>query len=60
MKLERSHQCTVAAIGEWSDDEPTCVAQVLVTVRDIRGDHSHNDLLIFKVVAELRDPLKVI
>ena len=60
MKLERAHEGAVASIGERSDDEATRVPQVLVAVGDVRGDHSDYDLLVFKGVAELRDPLKVV
>ena len=60
MKLECSHQRTVASIGERSDDKAACVAEVLVAVGDVRRNHPNDDLLLLKVVAELRDPLKVV
>ena len=59
MELECSHQRPVASIGEWCDDQPPRVAKVLVPVGDVRRNHSNDDLLVFKVVAELRDPLEV-
>ena len=60
MKLERAHERTVASISEGGDDKTPRVPEVLVAVRDVRGDHPNYDLFVFKVVAELRDPLKVV
>ena len=59
MELERSHQCSIASISEGSDDQPPRVAKVLVAVGDVRRNHPNDDLLVFKVVAKLRDPLEV-
>ena len=60
MKFERAHERTVASIGEGSDDKTSRVPKVLVAIGDVRGDHPNDDLFVLKVVAELRDPLKVI
>ena len=60
MELECSHECTVASVSQWGDDQSTSVAKIFVPIRDIRGDHSHNDCFVLKVVSELRDPLEVI
>ena len=59
MKLECSHQRSIASIGERCDDQTPCVAKVLVPIGDVRCNHPNDDLLVFKVVAELGDPLEV-
>ena len=50
----------LSVFGERRDDQAARVAQVLVGVRDGRGDHAHYCRPLLEVVAQLRDPGKIV
>lgn len=50
----------VAAVGEGCDHQPRGVAQVLVAVLQVGGDHAQHDLVLLPEVAQLGDPGEVV
>lgn len=50
----------VAAVGEGCDHQPRGVAQVLVAVLQVGGDHAQHHLVLLPEVAQLGDPGKVV
>lgn len=50
----------VAAVSEGCDHQPRGVAQVLVAVLQVGGDHAQHHLVLLPEVAQLGDPGEVV
>eukprot|EP00965_Chrysotila_dentata_P026049 863782-Pleurochrysis_carterae.AAC.1 len=59
IQLQRTHERTVAPVGQRRDDEPALQPNVLVAVGQPRRDHAHVEPLFALVVAQLREPVEV-
>ena len=50
----------VTSISKRCYDKPSRVAKILITIVDGSGDHPDYSLLVFKVITQLSNPLKVV
>ena len=50
----------VTSVSERCNDESPAVTQVLISIVNTGGNHSHNCPFVFKVISQLWQPLKII
>ena len=50
----------IASVSQRSDDQPRCVAEILVAVDEFRCDHLHHDVFLVPVISHLTQPRKVV
>ena len=49
----------VDPVSKWRDHKSGSVAQVLVTVGHLSGNHPHPDIPVHHVISQLGDPVEV-
>jgi len=58
--VRSSYNWPIASVSERRDDQSRCIAEVLVAVHELGGDHLDHDIFVVPVIAHLTQPREVV